>query len=477
MWKKDYLDRKKYAEFLYTLISNSDKYKRAEGEEAYVIALDSPWGTGKSYFLDIFEKWLTEEKEIQVIHYSAWENDFWDNAFLPLLYTIYNHDIYKIEATVEDSKKYAKDILHLAIRLGREAGLKKLEDLVGEDGVDALRDTMDHVEDEKAESVCAVFKEYEDFKAAYETVRKMLRGNRPEGTKLLIVVDELDRCRPDFAVQTLEVVKHLFNVEGLVFLFSVDMEQLGCVIRGIYGESLDARNYLNRLFQYVTHLPEPDVQKYIELLFEEKKENFKEVHQMDEHKKFLVQILAELVNGFQLSLRELDTIWKNYLVLYDYKLKEYVLTDAHLCYLLFLIMKYKYADFEEIMEKSNSETLGSMRELRNCKSLVEETSPFRDLLEENPRIPLREVCGILQGTNDPWIDGTNVKIAGADKETICFFYSDRRADTVVRFVPETSFAGVLFAPDFASWGLIKDQNILRYMKDQLELITFDGEQG
>ena len=224
MWKKDYLDRKKYAEFLYTLISNSDKYKRAEGEDAYVIALDSPWGTGKSYFLDIFEKWLTEEKEMQVIHYSAWENDFWDNAFLPLLYAIYNHDIYKIEATVEDSKKYAKDILHLAIRLGREAGLKKLEDLVGEDGVDALRDTMDHVEDEKAESVRAVFKEYEDFKEAYDTVRKMLRGSRTEENKLLIVVDELDRCRPDFAVQTLEVVKHLFNVEGLVFLFSVDME-------------------------------------------------------------------------------------------------------------------------------------------------------------------------------------------------------------------------------------------------------------
>ena len=272
------------------------------------------------------------------------------------------------------------------------------------------------------------------------------------------------------------MVKHLFNVEGLVFLFSVDMEQLGCVIRGIYGESLDARNYLNRLFQYVTHLPEPNIQKYIELLFDEKKENFKEVHQMDEHKKFLVQILTELVNGFQLSLRELDTIWKNYLVLYDYKLKEYVLTDAHLCYLLFLIMKYKYADFEETMEKSNSETLGSMRELRKCKSLLEWESPFKYLLEVNQRLPLREVCGMLQGTKEPWINGTNIKIADADEATISFFPRDDLCDTI-QFTPTTSFAGVLFAPDFASWGLIKDQNILRYMKDQLELITFDGEQG
>lgn len=476
MWKKDYLDRKKYAEFLYTLISNSDKYKRAEGEDAYVIALDSPWGTGKSYFLDIFEKWLTEEKEMQVIHYSAWENDFWDNAFLPLLYAIYNHDIYKIEATVEDSKKYAKDILHLAIRLGREAGLKKLEDLVGEDGVDALRDTMDHVEDEKAESVRAVFKEYEDFKEAYDTVRKMLRGSRTEENKLLIVVDELDRCRPDFAVQTLEVVKHLFNVEGLVFLFSVDMEQLGCVIRGIYGESLDARNYLNRLFQYVTHLPEPDVQKYIELLFEEKKENFEEFHRTENHKKLLVRVLAELMRGFQLSLRELDTIWKNYLVLYDYKLKAYASTEAHLCYLLFLIMKYKYADPEEKMERSGCGILADMREIRNCKRLVEETSPFRDLLEENPRIPLREVWGTLQYTMNHGINGTNVQIMDADEATIRFYYGENQWD-IVQITQETSFAGVLFAPDLISWEQIKDQNILHYMKDQLELITFDGEKA
>lgn len=476
MWKKDYLDRKKYAEFLYTLISNSDKYKRAEGEDAYVIALDSPWGTGKSYFLDIFEKWLVEEKEMQVIHYSAWENDFWDNAFLPLLYSIYKHEKFRINATIEDSKKYAKDILHLTIRLGREAGFKKLEDLVGENGVDVLRNTMDHVEDEKAESVRAVFKEYEDFKEAYDTVRKMLRGSRTEENKLLIVVDELDRCRPDFAVQTLEVVKHLFNVEGLVFLFSVDMEQLGCVIRGIYGESLDARNYLNRLFQYVTHLPEPNIQKYIELLFDEKKENFKEVHQMDDHKKLLVQVLAELVNGFQLSLRELNTIWKNYLVLYDYKLKEYVLTDAHLCYLLFLIMKYKYVDFEEAMEKSNSETLESMRELRKCKSLLEEDSPFKDLLEVNPRLPLREIWGVLRYAKNQGHNGTNIRIIYADGDVIRFYYGEGQR-YIVETVPETSFAGVLFAPDFASWGLIKDQNIFRYMKDQLELITFDGEQG
>ena len=474
MWEKDRLDRKKYADFLYTLISNSDKYKRAEGEDAYVIALDSPWGTGKTYFLNLFEQWVSEEKKMQVIHYSAWENDFWDNAFLPLLYAICYHPVNKEDAVDLDNAKYVKDIFHLTLRLGREAGLKQMERVIGEGGVEALRNAMDHVEDEKATSVSAVFQEYKDFKEAYETVKEMLQKNIPKGQKLLIVVDELDRCRPDFAVQTLEVVKHLFNVDGLVFLFSVDMEQLGCVIRGIYGESLDARNYLNRLFQYVTHLPEPNVRKYIELLFDEKKENFEEVHQTDDHKKLLVEVLAELVNGFQLSLRELDTIWKNYLVLYDYKLKEYVLTEAHLCYLLFLILKYKYSNLEQKMSTDEALSLSELGGLYNCTEMMKKDSIFKDLLETAARMPLKEIDGTLRNTLNPRIEETKARIITVKEGRIRYSYGEEQCDyTCVRDI--TSFSGILFAPDLASWEQIKDQTIIRYMKNQLELITFDGE--
>ncbi len=474
MWDKDRLDRKKYAEFLYTLIHNSDNYKRAEGEDAYVIALDSPWGTGKTYFLDLFEKWLSQEKGMQVIHYSAWENDFWDNAFLPLLYAIYHHDLCKSDTIDLENRKYVKSILHLVVRLGRDAGLKRLETVIGEDGVKAVKDAFDHVEDEKSVSVDSVFQEYEDFKDAYEAVKELLQKNRPRGKKLLIVVDELDRCRPDFAVQTLEVVKHLFNVEGLVFLFSVDMDQLGCVIRGIYGESLDARNYLNRFFQYVTHLPEPNMGKYIELLFDEKKQNFEEIHQFDMHKEMLVRILTGLVNGFQLSLRELDTIWKNYLVLYDYKLKEYECTEAHLCYLLFLIMKYRYADIESEVEKVGYETLAAMKELKFCNALLEKESPLKDLLKADVLEPLIVQTGTLRNTRNPIVDKIEARILKVENDRLKFSYGEDQIDhTCVQ--PTTSFAGVLYEPDFASWEKVKGQTIFQYMKDQLELITFGGE--
>ena len=163
MWEKDRLNRKVYADFLCTLIKNSDKYKRSEKEDSYVIALDSAWGTGKTYFLEMMEEYLDREHGVGVIHYSAWENDFWDNAFIPLLYAVWNHPQFKWNMRGEQGKKYVKDILRLAVCLGREAGLKRLEAVLGEDGVEMLKDGMDHAEEHPTESAGSIFQDYEDF--------------------------------------------------------------------------------------------------------------------------------------------------------------------------------------------------------------------------------------------------------------------------------------------------------------------------
>jgi predicted KAP-like P-loop ATPase len=63
-------------------------------------------------------------------------------------------------------------------------------------------------------------------------------------------VDELDRCRPTYAIQTLELVKHLFNVPGLIFIFALDIEQLSHSVQTVYGQNMDAQGYLCRFFDY-----------------------------------------------------------------------------------------------------------------------------------------------------------------------------------------------------------------------------------
>ncbi len=484
MWTEDKLDRKKYADFLCALIKNSDKYKRTEEEESYVIALDSPWGTGKSWFLKRFEQYLKEkegENGIRVIHYSAWANDFWDNAFLPLLYALYRQKLLKEGALEAEGINCVKNVLKLTAYLGKEVGLKKIETVLGEDAAKILQEGLSGAGEHMGKGLRAVFQDYEDFCQAYETVRKMLEDCLKDlggNGKIVIVVDELDRCRPDFAVQTLEVVKHLFNVKGLVFLFAVDMEQLGCVIRGIYGESLDARTYLNRMFHYVTHLPAPDTGKYIRLLYQEKISNFKSGHQHAEHTSMIADFTGRLAEGFGLSLRELDTIWKNYLVLYDYKLKDYALTEAHLLYLMFLVIKYRIPNLRNYMDEKGYTTLSDMPQLEAAGAVLEEDSMLLNVFRTDSRLSLRETEGWLFGRRFGMREKIRAVLQEVREDRIIFCIRtgsemENRDETAI--TEDTCFSGALYQPDFAAWERIKGWSLMDYMKEQLELFEFSGE--
>ena len=65
---------------------------------------------------------------------------------------------------------------------------------------------------------------------------------------LVIIIDELDRCRPLFALSLLERVKHLFLVEGVSFVFVTNMPQIEAVVAGTYGANTDAKIYLEKFF-------------------------------------------------------------------------------------------------------------------------------------------------------------------------------------------------------------------------------------
>ena len=79
------------------------------------------------------------------------------------------------------------------------------------------------------------------------------KGRRP----LVFIIDELDRCRPPFALNVLERVKHLFSVENVCFVLVAHLPQLEAVVKGSYGLGVDARTYLEKFFQLQVTLPEP----------------------------------------------------------------------------------------------------------------------------------------------------------------------------------------------------------------------------
>jgi hypothetical protein len=80
-----------------------------------------------------------------------------------------------------------------------------------------------------------------------------------------IFIDELDRCRPSYAVEMLETIKHIFDIKGIVFVVATDTEQLQHAVKAIYGEGFNARLYLGRFFNSRFSLKAPDLKSFLEV--------------------------------------------------------------------------------------------------------------------------------------------------------------------------------------------------------------------
>ncbi len=120
-----------------------------------------------------------------------------------------------------------------------------------EDG--ALNDISDNMAEEGGElskSLISFWKKEDGKRAAMNAFRQALVNlTEPDASgtpsrKLVIVVDELDRCRPDYALSLLEIIKHFFNVAGIQFILGVNLEELRNSVRARYGADVNAADYL-----------------------------------------------------------------------------------------------------------------------------------------------------------------------------------------------------------------------------------------
>ena len=99
-------------------------------------------------------------------------------------------------------------------------------------------------------------------------VEKIAESGRLE-SPVIFFIDELDRCRPSFAIELLERIKHILSVRGIVFVLSLDRSQLSHAIRGRYGAGFDADGYLRRFIDLNFELPVVSPERYIDSLFSE----------------------------------------------------------------------------------------------------------------------------------------------------------------------------------------------------------------
>ncbi|MBE5992614.1 MAG: hypothetical protein E7247_09505 [Paenibacillaceae bacterium] len=337
----DTLDRKKFVENIMNVIEKWDNVKHEN--DSLVISLDASWGSGKSYLINMWKNWLLSEenadKNYYITYYNAWENDDNDSAFIPLVYKLQDLVVYK------SNYDYVDTVEKITTNFLKSCGVALLKDgvkkYIGESTADILCKGIDGA---------AATKKIEDFFSKYKTYidekdkfREALKGLVPTNGKLIIFIDELDRCRPTFAIETLEIIKHYFNQKDIVFIFAIDLEQLSYSISTMYGAGMDSAGYLRRFFDFNIRIPTGDLYDYIKPLYTPYFENITNEGEFSE-------MVVNMFSKLNLSLRDIDKIFNNFTVFYLYYeahfnfLPEKRVVKVMEVYLYFITLKYKFPD-------------------------------------------------------------------------------------------------------------------------------------
>jgi hypothetical protein len=313
----DKLNRKEVAESLSVLIKNI--------KIPFVIGIDSYWGSGKTTFIKMWRQSLINDK-IPTIYYNAWENDFSSSALISLLGEI-DKGLDELHISTSRRKKLgekldgAKKISVDLVKRGVPIALKVLTSGVI-DANQAIESAFSEFTEEYSKDM---INKYEKAKYSISSFRKKLYEFIKEATKgstifankpFIIFIDELDRCRPNFALEILEKSKHLFNIEGIIFIYSIEKEHLGNSIKTIYGSEMDVDGYLRRFFDIIYKLPESKIEDYSNYLFDKYNisDYFKD-RTVDRYDFInLKNIFSHLFTIFNFSLRTQEQVFTQFVI-------------------------------------------------------------------------------------------------------------------------------------------------------------------
>lgn len=246
-FRNDLLGRKEPAEVLTHLVGSI--------EGPCVIAVDAPWGAGKTTFLRLWSRHLCNEG-FSVVEFNAWATDFSGDPFVALSTELTEGLRDPTNPTLEEKIGRTKELAKVVLRVALP-GIVSLA-TSGAVDVEPLLEARDELSEyQKARAALDKFKD-----SLQDMAKTLAESNKCR--PLVVVIDELDRCRPSYAVELLEAAKHLFAVDGVVFVLALNRAELAHSIKTLYGVGFDATGYLRRFIDVDFRLPEPDRSTFID---------------------------------------------------------------------------------------------------------------------------------------------------------------------------------------------------------------------
>ena len=306
------------------------------------MVIDGGWGTGKTEFCQKLIRLMQQQHpDYQHVYIDAFRSDHSGEPLLALL-----AEIIKACTPEGSDEKLIEEHKDRIRRITKAAGFlmktvakaavghvlkQNTDDLAEElqqimnDGqeADSLAETVtdaaatitSHTIDATVE---ALLKEQIEAEKNLKTLKACLK-EFAEAKPIILFIDELDRCRPDYAVDMLEVIKHVFEVENVKIVLVTNTKQLRAAINHRYGMEVDAQKYLDKFLKYSFALPDKVVARFEEDRALVAVEHFKQLIRksrmaselqalIDERSPTIIGFISDMIERNNISLRETERL-------------------------------------------------------------------------------------------------------------------------------------------------------------------------
>ena len=245
--------------------------------------------------------------ERAIIYLDAFASETVDDPLLCILAAI------RAEFPEEKKKEISRKALPVVKTLGKVAGKAAFAHLFKQD-LEEVSEELAEAASEGADAlveqtVDKLLDQYANAQGNIDALKNVM-AKAAEERPILFFIDELDRCRPDVALSILELVKHVFDVPGIKFVFVANMQQLKAVIRKRYGQDVDADVYLEKFVNLSIVLPSVDIRTQQNDAYMLLEKSLQHTGLFDKNN-FFGLLSLHLIEKYSINLRSIEKLIKN----------------------------------------------------------------------------------------------------------------------------------------------------------------------
>lgn len=252
----DLLNRQEFIDQLMQLLNII-----SDNRSSSTFALNGTWGVGKTFVLNRLMKQLLDYQDGEkffVFHYNCWQYDYYEEPLIAIVAAMLDSVDQENHFFSQSLREKAKQGMAVAKPILEKIAKEFIEKKVGVDITDLItffKGSAEAVEGVGAQEADANdYDKYYSFKKAISSAKDGIRALSQERT-VVVIVDELDRCLPSYAIKVMERLHHLFaELENCAVILAVDKGQLDQTVQQIFGADTDTTKYLKKFINFEVQL-------------------------------------------------------------------------------------------------------------------------------------------------------------------------------------------------------------------------------